>query len=56
MEDNTEIKDRVVELLTEYMSVPEKHLSLKITYLNKAISSLNHQEIHFAAHGIVERR
>ena len=55
MEDNTEIKDRVVELLTEYMSVPESDLSLKITYLNKAISSLNHQGNTLVAHGIVER-
>ncbi|HCO69677.1 MAG TPA: diguanylate cyclase, partial [Mesotoga infera] len=52
MEEN---KNKVVELLKQYMSTPENEPSRGLSYLREAVSILNGQGKTLAAHEILEK-
>jgi hypothetical protein len=45
-----EKKDRVVELLREYMSLPEEEVPKRLVFLKEAVSILSDQGKTLAAH------
>lgn len=50
-----EKKDRVVELLREYMSLPEEEVPKRLVFLKEAVSILSDQGKTLAAHQIIDR-